>query len=292
MLQANSRRRHTTAVARVVGAAVLFSTGGAAIKTAALSGLQVASLRSGIAAAALLLLLRGRVRWSWRVCGVGAVYAATLVLFVSATKLTTAASAIFLQSAAPLHIAVLAPLVLGERVRGRDLVVLAAAATGLTLCFVGRPAASLMAPDPAMGNILGILCSLSWASTLLGLRWLENREPDSALSAVVVGNLLAFLAGVPVLWPLPGASGADWATLAYLGVVQIGCAYVLLTGAVRHLPALQVSLLLLLEPVLNPVWTWMVRGENPGAWTLAGGAVIVCGAAVQAVYDARASAAV
>ena len=99
---------------RVVTAAVLFSTGGAAIKDAAFSGMQVASIRSGVAAAALLLFMRGRITWSWPTVGIGAIYAATLTLFVSSTKLTTSANAIFLQSTAPLYIAVLAPLLLGE----------------------------------------------------------------------------------------------------------------------------------------------------------------------------------
>src|SRR5512134_1139850 len=107
MKRAISGRRHTVAVVRAIGAAILFSTGGAAIKTVTLSGLQVASIRSGIAAAALMLWLRGRVEHSPKVIAVGLVYAATLILFVTSTKLTTAANAIFLQSTAPLYIAVL-----------------------------------------------------------------------------------------------------------------------------------------------------------------------------------------
>jgi drug/metabolite transporter (DMT)-like permease len=107
------------------------------------------------------------------------------------------------------------------------------------------------------------------------------------MSVVVIGNLLAFLASVPFLWPLPAAPAIEWATVVYLGVVQIGLAYACLTSAMRHLPALEASLLLLLEPVLNPLWTWVVRDEQPGAWVLAGGAVIVTATAVKAIYDAR-----
>jgi drug/metabolite transporter (DMT)-like permease len=284
------RRSRARAVVRVVAAAVLFSTGGAAIKTAAMSGLQVASIRSGIAAIALLLWLRGRVQRSPQIVGVGAIYAATLVLFVTSTKLTTAASAIFLQSTAPLYIVVLAPLLLGERFRARDLGFLAAAAGGLVLCFSGRTEATLIAPDPSTGNLLGVLCSLSWAFTLLGLRWIELQQRGAGISSVVAGNLMAFLLGLPFLVPLPSASATDWAVLGYLGVFQIGLAYVLLTGAVGQLPTLHISLLLLIEPVLNPLWTWLVRGENPGAWTLAGGAIIMSAVAVQALYDSRTAA--
>jgi drug/metabolite transporter (DMT)-like permease len=70
-------------------------------------------------------------------------------------------------------------------------------------------------------------------------------------------------------------------------VFQIGVAYIFLSSAVRRLPALETSLLLLVEPVLNPVWTWLFRGENPGWWTAAGGAVIVAGTAIRIVRDAR-----
>ena len=76
-------------------------------------------------------------------------------------------------------------------------------------------------------------------------------------------------------------------TLVYLGVFQIGLAYVCLSGAIRRLPALEISLLLLIEPVLNPVWTWAVRGESPGGWTLSGGAVIVGATAAKVFMDAR-----
>lgn len=280
-------RKPAGAVLAVLAAAVLFSTGGAAIKVAAFSALQVASIRSGIAAVTLLLWLRGRVLWSGGVLGVAAVYAATLILFVASTKLTTAASAIFLQSTAPLYIAVLAPVLLGERFRARDLAFLTSAALGLGICFAGRGAASATAPDPATGNLLGAMCSMTWALTLIGLRWAERRHTGTAMSAVVAGNLIAFLVGLPLLWPLPAASASDWGTLAYLGVFQIAGAYILLTGAVGHLPALHTSLLLLIEPVLNPMWTWLIRGENPGAWTLMGGAIIVAAAAAQAISDAR-----
>jgi len=271
----------------VVAAALLFSTGGAAIKTAAFSGMQVASIRSGIAAAALLFWMRGRVAWSWPALAIGVVYAATLTLFVTSTKLTTAANAIFLQSTAPLSIVILAPLLLGERFRSRDLVFLAAVGAGLGLCFAGRPEATATAPDPATGNLLGVICSLTWALTLMGLRWGQRYGERTGISAVIVGNAMACAVGGPFLVPLPSASAGEWLTMAYLGLFQIAAAYIFLTSAVAHLPALDVSLLLLLEPVLNPIWTWLVRGEEPGIWALVGGAIIVIATAGKAIYDSR-----
>jgi drug/metabolite transporter (DMT)-like permease len=271
---------------QAVLAALLFSTGGAGIKVAAFSGPQVATLRSGIAAIALLLWLRSRVRWTPAVLGLGVIYACMITLFVNATKLTTAANAIFLQSTAPLYILVLGPALIGERFRARDLVYLAAVATGMMFCFAGQSGASATAPDPGTGNLLAALCGLTWALTLLGLRRVERDDPgqDLGLSVVVIGNLMAAAVSLPFAWPLPTAPAAEWATVIYLGLVQIGVAYVCLTYAMRHLPALEASLLLLLEPVLNPVWTWLVRGEQPGAWVLAGGAIIVAATAVKTVW--------
>jgi drug/metabolite transporter, DME family len=272
---------------QAIGAALLFSTGGAAIKVAAFSGMQVSCLRAGIAAVALLLWWRGRLTWSWPAVAIGAVYAATLTLFVNSTKLTTAAHAIYLQSTAPLYIIILSPLLIRERIRARDLIYLAVVGSGLALCFLGRVDATATAPDPATGNVLGVLCSVSWALTLVGLRWGQRSGEGVGTTAVVAGNLIAFAIGVPFLFPLPSATVAEWTTLVYLGVFQIGVAYVLLTSAIAHLPALEVSLLLLLEPVLNPVWTWLVRGENPGVWVWTGGAIIIAATAAKTIYDSR-----
>ncbi len=272
-------------------AALLFSTGGAAIKVAAFSGLQVSSLRSGIAAVALLVFLRGRLVWSRHVVAAGIVYAATMTLFVLSTKLTTSANAIFLQSTAPLYLLLLGPLLLNEHFRRRDLAYLAAMALGMLGCFMGRREPSITAPDPALGNTLAVMCGVTWAFTLVALRYVErdHSRPGLGMSAAVLGNVFASVAALLFAWPFPPASTGEWLTIVYLGVGQVGLAYVCLTAAIRHLSALEVSLLLLLEPVLNPVWTWLLRGEHPGIWTIAGGAIIVIATALRSLHDAQAS---
>jgi drug/metabolite transporter (DMT)-like permease len=125
--------------------------------------------------------------------------------------------------------------------------------------------------------------------TLASLRYVERDAGRTGLglTAMIVGNVLASMVALPFAWPYPDASLSDWATVVYLGVAQIGLAYVFLTSAIRHLPALEVSLLLLIEPVLNPAWTWLLRGEDPGAWTIAGGAIIVSVMAARSVYEAK-----
>jgi drug/metabolite transporter, DME family len=280
------------AVARlqVLAAALLFSTGGAGIKAEAFTGLQVSALRSGIAAVVLIALLRGRLVLSPAMLGTGAVYAATVTLFVLSTKLTTAANAIFLQATAPLYLLLLGPLVLSERFRARDVAFLVAVAVGLASCVIGRPAPTTTAPDPATGNLLAVVCSVTWAFTLLGLRYLQRGNADVSglgMSAVAIGNLFASVAAWPFALPLPVASASEWATIAYLGVCQIALAYVFLTAAIRVLPALEVSLLLLIEPVLNPTWTWLIRGEDPGGYTIVGGAIIIAATAIKSVYEPR-----
>jgi drug/metabolite transporter (DMT)-like permease len=279
----------TRARLQALGAAALFSTGGAAVKTAAFSAAQIASFRAGIAAIALLLWLRGRVSWSKQAWAVGVIYACMTVLYVAATKLTTSASAIFLQSTGPLYLLLLGPYVLREKVRRGDLAYLGALAVGLTICFAGRPPATAIAPDPRTGNILGLLCGLAWALTLLALRRVERDAavPGVAVASVIAGCLIASFVTLPFALPVRAAPPVAWLVLVYLGVFQIGLAYVWVTDAVRHLPAFEISLLLLLEPVLNPIWTWLFWKEYPGAPVLAGGAIIVVATAVKSVYDAR-----
>jgi drug/metabolite transporter (DMT)-like permease len=272
-----------------LAAAVLFSTGGAGIKVDSFNAAQVSMVRSGVAAVALLLWTRGSIRLTRGTITAGVIYAVMLSLFVASTKLTTAANAIFLQSTAPLYLLLLAPVVLHEPVRPRDGIYLAAVAAGMLLCFVGRPVASTTASNPTLGNWLAAASGLTWALTLMTLRRIgrADRKGDVTIAAAVIGNIFGCLIAVPFALPLPPASTGEWATLVYLGVFQIGLAYVCLTNAIRRLPALEISLLLLLEPVLNPVWTWIIRHEDPGGWTILGGAVIVVATAVKVIGDAR-----
>lgn len=273
---------------QLLGAAVLFSTGGAAIKATELSSWQVAGFRSGIAALALLALLPSARRgWNARALLVGVAYAVMLILFVSANKLTTAANAIFLQSTAPLYILLLGPWLLREPIRRPDVAFMALVALGMALFFVGAEAPAATAPDPARGNLLGVLSGVAWALTVMGLRWIGSRDAGGGLVPVVLGNLIAFLACLPLALPVVGADAGDWALLSYLGVVQIGLAYVLLTKGIRHVSALEAATLLLAEPAINPVWAWLVHGETPSAWALAGGVLILGTTTLKTWWDAR-----
>jgi DME family drug/metabolite transporter len=273
----------------VLAAALLFSTGGAAIKATLFGPWQVAGFRSAVAAVSVLALVAvARRGWSWRVLPAAAAYASTLILFVLATKLTTAANAIFLQSTAPVYVLLAGPLLLGERVRRSDLAFAAVVAFGLALFFVSREGAVATAPDPLRGNACALLSGVTWAATLMALRWLGKRSGgEGALATIVAGNALAFAVCLPMALPVASARATDLLVIAYLGLVQIGLAYYCLTRAIRHVPAFETSTLLLAEPVLNPVWAWLIHGERPAAWALAGGAVILSATALHTWRESR-----
>lgn len=271
----------------IAGAALLFSTGGAAIKATTLTSWQVASFRSGVAALCVLLVARqARRGWSWHVLPVGGLYAATMVLFVAANKLTTAANTVFLQSTAPLYVLLLSPFLLRERIRRRDVAFMAVVALGMLLFFVEPSSTTAIARDPRAGNLLAALSGLTYAAAIMGLRWMGSRAggQGNTLSAVVAGNAIAFLACLPMALPVRAAP-VDWAVLGYLGVFQVGAAYLLLGAGIRHVTALEASMLLLLEPALNPFWAWLVNGERPGAWSLAGGALILGATVVRTAFS-------
>lgn len=279
---------------QIVAAAGLFSTGGAAIKATSFDGLSgglaTACLRSGVAAIAIALFLpRSRRNWSLRTLLVGTTFAVTLILFVAANKLTTSANTIFLQSTAPLWIAVSAPFLLRERVNRLDVMFMAILGAGLALFFVDSPDPVSTAPQPLLGNLLAVVSGVGWAGTVMGLRWLGRREgTDSAAAATVAGNLIAFVICLPTaIGPAREAAGEDWLLIVYLGVVQIGLAYVFVTKAMPHLRALEVSLLLYVEPALNPIWSWLIHGETVGALSIAGGVVILGATGAKAWWDNR-----
>ncbi|HEY5656359.1 MAG TPA: DMT family transporter [Myxococcota bacterium] len=278
---------------QIFAASLLFSTGGAAIKLTALSSWQIACFRS-----ALALPLFALLRPAWRDClrpavlGVGTAYASVLVLFVTANKLTTAANTIFLQNTSFLWVLLLGPALLGERLRARDLGFGAAVVLGMALILLGGEPRTLTAENPPLGNALGAVAGFAWGLTLLGLRALARSSPvgtsNPADNAVFMGNVIVVLTCLPLALPVEPARAADWLVVGYLGIFQMALAYVFMTRGMRRLPALEVALILLLEPVLSGVWAWWLHGEQPGAQSLAGYALILGAILGRALLGARA----
>ena len=273
-------------------AALLFSTGGVAIKLAALDGLQVAGLRAAAAALVLVALLPAARRgFSFRTWLVAVPYAATFVLYTLANKETTAANAIFLQDTAPLYLLLLAPWLLRERIERWDVLLLLALAGGAALLFAATAQPVATAPRPRLGNLLALAAGATWALSLLGLRWitLRGRASHEEPLAVIVGACALTAIAISLvrlpegLYPRADWRLADWAIIAYLGAFQISLAYVFVTRALRAVSALEASLLLLTEPVFAPIWAWLVLGETVTLLGVTGGALIVAAAAANSL---------
>ncbi|HVH67136.1 MAG TPA: DMT family transporter [Gemmatimonadales bacterium] len=267
---------------QLVLAALCFSTAGAAIKWCRFGPWQIAAFRGLVAMLAIVALMpEARRHWSWRVGLVGVGYAAAGLLFVFANKLTTAANTVFLQATNPLFVVLLAPWLLREPVRRADLAFMGVLAIGLALLFVGGERRFATAPDPVLGNMLAGGSAVAWALTVTGYRWLARQggpgdaDHGRVAAAAAWGNLLVFLVCLPGALPLAPGRAADWLIVMYLGVFQLGLAYVFLSRAITRVPALEASLFLLAEPVLSPVWAWLAHGEAPGPLAIGGGLVIL-----------------
>src|SRR6266487_929070 len=217
---------------KILAAAVLFSSGGAAIKFCSFGGWQLAAFRAAFALITIFVLVpESRRGWTWRTVLVGVAYAATTLLYVQANKHTTAASAIFLQSTSPLFILLLAPLLLGEHATRRDIGQMAIMAVGFGLFFLGLDQPSATAPNPALGNVLAAICAVTWAFTVIGYRWLAARGASVA-AAAVSGNLTACIIALIMAQPLVAGRPVDWAVVGFLGVCQLGIPYLFLARAV------------------------------------------------------------
>ncbi len=255
----------------VLGAAVLWSTAGAAIKSTSLSAWQIAGGRALVAAIVLAVLLPEARRGlaSPLTLLVALAYALTTVLFVLANTLTTAANAIFLQDVAPLWVLILAPLILGERPTRAELLSAPFYLGGAALFFFDK-----LDPAASRGNLIAIASGFAFAFLILGLRAL--RDGGRAEASVLLGNVLAVVISAPGAaqnWVAPAAS--DLAVLAFLGIFQLGFAYILFIRGLRGISAVEGSLLALVEPVLTPIWAFAIAGERPGPYALAGGGVIL-----------------
>ena len=268
------------AVAALLGAALLWSLGGVLIKWVDWHPMAIMGARSLIATGLTYALLRGKVRRIGRVeLAAALAYAATVAMYVSAVKLTTAANAILLQYTAPVWIALAGGWALGERTTRSDWVVLAVALLGMLLFFRQG-----LRAEGFVGNLLAALSGVTYAATMVLLRKQRDADP---LSAILLGNVVAALIGLPfaIGQPLPSAQG--WLGLALLGIVQQGLSYGLYSYAIRHVTALESALILTIEPILNPIWVALAIGEYPDAGALVGGALVVAAVTARAVASAR-----
>jgi len=256
----------------VVAAALLWSTGGIGIKGIADSPLKVTFYRSLFAAIALFVVFGrdvwGRRRWKSTAAFIAAIicYGACLTAFVIATRWTTAANAIFLQYAGVIWVLLLSPLVVREPMRARDVIAIVVAISGMALFFVGKFETRGMA-----GNAMALVSSVFFAGLILALR----REHDAAQAAVTWGNVVLALALLPFVAHDLSLTPKSFGVLAFLGLFQIALAYAFFVRGLKYVTATQASLTGMLEPVSNPIWVFLLLGERPSGYAIAGGVIVL-----------------
>lgn len=264
----------------VLVSAVLWSTGGLFIKLSTVDALTLSCLRCAYAAVVFLIIFRSSVfTVNARALVNAALYAGLLVTFVYATKLTTAANAIFLQFTAPIYVLLLEPLLLKTRLERLNVITVVVCFLGMGLFFLGK-----LSPENLLGNILGLVSGVLFAGFLLGQRL---NAPQYQESSIFWGNVLAALLCLPTLMAAPPLHMSDIWITAYLGVVQIGVAYAIFTYGLKRVLAVESALLAMIEPVLNPVWVFLGYREQPSPGAIAGGIIILIAIAARTVILER-----
>lgn len=275
-------RAHVNPVFLVLAAVLLWSTGGLFIKATALDAFEITFFRSLFAALTVMILTR---KQGLRINGFGVltsvIYALLLFLFVWATKKTTAANAIFLQYTAPIYILVLAPFIIGEKFRWRDLITVVVVLGGMSLFFVGK-----LRLEDYQGNTAALFSGIFLGLYIMLLRHPRVEGFNPAI-AVIYGNfLLALLTAPSGLGAIGKMTTMDWFAVTFLGVVQIGLAYILFIKGVRGgTRPLDASLIGFIEPLLNPVWVLIFIGERPSQWAILGGAIIITAITIHTLVE-------
>ena len=258
----------TQAVLYLVLTAVLWSTSGLLIKMVNWNPVALAGMRSFFAALLMWAYIKkpklNRSGWQW---GAAAAYAATVILFVVANKMTTSANAILLQYTAPIYVVLFARLLLGERTTGIDWLTIFVVFIGMGLFFKEE-----LAPGAFWGNILAVVSGVTFALTAVLLRKQKEAKP---VESVLLGNIMTALIALPWMCQGPFPDPKGWLTLVFMGLVQIGFSYILYSIALQHVSAIEGVLVPLIEPILNPVWVLIFTGEKPGVWALLGGAIVL-----------------
>lgn len=263
----------------VLIAVLLWSTGGLFIKITTLNAFYVNMGRALFAAVTvgIFIAVRKQLKFDWFIVFTSLFYAGTLTSFVYANKNTTAANAIFLQYTAPIYILIFAPLILKEKFRPTDLLTVVVCLAGMSLFFLEAPnEQNKLAVDIFSGNIAGLVSGI-----FLGLYFVLLRHPRSlkfnpALS-VFYGNLIIIVLMLPFILTDPQMpTVTDFLAISYLGIFQIGIAYILFTyGLAKGVRSLDASIIGFIEPLLNPVWVFLFIRETPSKWAIIGGLIII-----------------
>jgi drug/metabolite transporter (DMT)-like permease len=266
----------------VMACAFLWSTAGLFIKLIDWSPFWIAGLRSLIAGAFLLTVVRTvRLNWSWPLVAGAVANGACMVLFVLANKLTTSANAILIQYWAPVGTAVLAVIVLKEKIHKEQIVALVATLAGLVLLFADK-----LSPGALWGNLAALASGLTFSLMFLFTRMQKNGSP---LQSLMLSHFFAAAASLAIaaFGPPPTFTLGSTAAIFALGIGQIGLAAVFFSYGIKRVSAVTANLLAVIEPVFNPVWVFLLLGETPSGGTLVGGGLILASVTLASVVGAR-----
>ncbi len=269
----------------LVGCALLWSTGGFLIKSIQIAPLAISGGRS-IIAAIFLVLVRGKPILSKNLSfwGAAGAYAATLTCFVLATRLTTAANAILLQYTSPIFVLLFGYFIMKERVTRVDLLATILVMGSLVVFFLDSLGQDTL-PTAMLGNALGILTGVTFGLQAVLMRKVRL-SGLSVESVLIVGNGLCFVIAIPsMLSSRPVFMDLVW--LLVLGVFQVGVAYILYMAALRYVTSLELILVPIIEPVINPLIVFFLHGEQPGIMTIIGGTFIVLIVTLWCLYRTR-----
>ncbi|MBE2219324.1 MAG: EamA family transporter [Ignavibacteria bacterium] len=255
--------------------AFLWSTSGFFIKYLTIDAFQISFYRSLVAAITVLaitLARKGKMKIEFDgVSNLAAVfYAGILILFVLATKMTTAANAIFLQFTAPIYLVVLEPIFLKTKFSPKNIITIFISIAGMILFFFGK-----LELGNIYGNLLAICSGICFAMFSLLLKYKRvKQKSENTLGTVVMGNALVAVLAFAVIFPNLGLNLTEALILLYMGAVQIGISYIIFNEGIKYVSATESMIIATLEAVFNPVWVFIGIGEAPSVYSIIGGSII------------------
>jgi drug/metabolite transporter (DMT)-like permease len=257
------------------------------IKYVPWSSWAVAGWRSFFTTVFLWLAFRTLYPKEWRLdfspgnLLIAVLYSAFTTLFAISGKLTTSANTVLLQYTSPIYIAILAPYIIGERTRGRDYLLILMTLGGMVLLLLS-PGQERASEGEPLGLAAGAACGFCWGMCVMLMR--RQGMERIPLSCLVIGNAITVVYCLPAMVSVgPESIGSNLFFSAVLGIGPLGLGYVFYLAALGRVTALEASLIPSIEPLLNPVWTFMVIGEVPGFWTFVGGAVVLLAVTLKAL---------
>ncbi len=270
------------AILALVFSIVISSTSGLLIKVSDWDAMALNGARSLIAAVVVWAYLR-RPNFTWSRAQVGGAifFALQTITFVQATKWTTAANAVFLQFAAPIWVALFSIWLLGERPSRREWATILVVGLGMLLFFGGN-----LTPTGLRGNLLAIFSGICTALALIAMRAQKEGSPTET---ILLGNLIAGFVGLPfILFGDPPVNAREIGIILYLGIFQLGLAYLIVSLVIKKLSAVETILIQTLAPILLPIWVYLGLGEKPSPSALAGAAIILTAVTLNAIAAVRA----